>query len=200
MRKYNPNQNIKSLTEKRKVLQKFKESVLSVLNEIDTENLTDEQILRISIASELSAINLYQALAENTSNEFLKKLLLDITKEEKTHVGEFEKLLIELDSEQATEYVNGSNEVEKLKQEGNMEKLKKYKRSESKEEVYFSYTDNINDEDKPYIKELILKNIKKYKYNKQDLLNIIEEVLSNHDAGENITDKMIQETIEIYFE
>ena len=94
----------------------FKESVLTVPTEIDTENATDEQILRTSIVSELSAINLYQTLADQTSNKFLKKLLLDIAKEEKTHVGEFNKMLSSyVDSEQAKEDINGSKEVDDLK-------------------------------------------------------------------------------------
>lgn len=95
----------------------FKESVLTVPTEIDTENATDEQILRASIASELSAINLYQTLADQTSNEFLKKLLLDTTKEEKTHVGEFNSLLVELDGEQSDENYRGGAEVRKLRNE-----------------------------------------------------------------------------------
>jgi rubrerythrin len=95
----------------------FKESVLTVPTEIDTENATDEQILRASIASELSAINLYQTLADQTSNEFLKKLLLDITKEEKTHIGEFNSLLVELDGEQSDENYRGGVEVRKLRNE-----------------------------------------------------------------------------------
>lgn len=101
----------------KQIIQKFHESILTAATEIDTENPSDEQILRVSIASELSAINLYQALANSTDNSFLKELLLDITKEEKTHVGEFESLLIDIDSEQEKENVNGSDEVNKLRGE-----------------------------------------------------------------------------------
>ncbi len=80
------------------------------------ENI-DKEILRIGIIAELDAINLYEQLADMTSDERLKKILLDIAKEEKTHVGEFLALLLELDREQKDELEKGKEEVE--------EKLKK---------------------------------------------------------------------------
>jgi rubrerythrin len=49
--------------------------------------------LRSGIIAELDAINLYEQMAALASKESLRKVLLDIAKEEKTHVGEFQALL-----------------------------------------------------------------------------------------------------------
>jgi rubrerythrin len=76
---------------------------------------TDEEILRAGIIAELDAINLYEQMAKNAKNSTLKKVLLDIAKEEKTHVGEFEALLNDIDKEHAEELKNGKDEVDDLK-------------------------------------------------------------------------------------
>jgi len=72
----------------------------------------DKEILRVGIIAELDAINLYEQLAQATENKEIKKILLDIAKEEKTHVGEFQALLLKIDKEQASELENGKKEVE----------------------------------------------------------------------------------------
>lgn len=77
------------------------------------ENLNQE-ILRVAIIAELDAINLYEQLAALTDNLNLKKVLLDIAKEEKTHVGEFQALLLRLDQQQVKEMAHGQEEVEEL--------------------------------------------------------------------------------------
>ena len=74
----------------------------------------DKQILRTGIIAELDAINLYEQLASNTKNEKIKKVLLDIAKEEKTHVGEFLSLLLEIDKEQEEEIEKGKKEVKEF--------------------------------------------------------------------------------------
>ena len=43
-------------------------------------------------------------MASLTDNNDLKKVLLDIAKEEKEHVGEFQYLLLKYDEEQAKEW------------------------------------------------------------------------------------------------
>jgi len=72
----------------------------------------DKEILRAGIIAELDAINLYEQLAAMVSKEDIKKILLDIAKEEKTHVGEFQTLLLREDKEQVTELEEGKKEVE----------------------------------------------------------------------------------------
>ncbi len=74
----------------------------------------DREILRVAIIAELDAINLYEQLAAVTNNENIKKVLLDIAKEEKTHVGEFQALLLKEDKEQVEELEKGKEEVEEI--------------------------------------------------------------------------------------
>ena len=72
----------------------------------------DKEILRLGMIAELDAINLYEQLAAVTKNENLKLVLMDIAREEKTHMGEFQALLLQLDKEQVGELEAGKREVE----------------------------------------------------------------------------------------
>ena len=74
----------------------------------------NNEILRAAIIGELDAINLYEQLAALTDNEDIGKVMLDIAKEEKTHVGELQTMLLRLDQEQAQELEQGKKEVRKL--------------------------------------------------------------------------------------
>ena len=74
----------------------------------------DQEILRVGLIAELDAINLYEQMAALTENKRIKKILLDIAKEEKTHVGEFQALLLKLDKEQVKELEKGRKEVKEL--------------------------------------------------------------------------------------
>jgi len=74
----------------------------------------NKEILRLGIIAELDAISLYEQLATETGNSHIAKTLLDIAKEEKTHAGEFQFLLLQIDEEQKRELVEGQKEVEKL--------------------------------------------------------------------------------------
>ena len=83
------------------------------LNKIKKEDLNKE-MLRVGIIAELDAINLYEQLATLTNRKDIKKVLLDIAKEEKTHVGEFQALLLKEDKDQVKELEKGKKEVEEL--------------------------------------------------------------------------------------
>lgn len=74
----------------------------------------DKEILRAWIIAELDAINLYEQMAAMTGNENIRKILLDIAKEEKTYVGEFQATLLMEDDEQREELEEGKKEVEEL--------------------------------------------------------------------------------------
>jgi rubrerythrin len=74
----------------------------------------DKEILRTAMIAELDAINLYEQLAALTQNMDLKAVLKDIAKEEKTHAGEFQALLLKLDPEQEKELEAGRKEVQEL--------------------------------------------------------------------------------------
>ena len=78
----------------------------------------DKEILRSAIIAELGAINLYEQMAEMTLNAKIRSVLLDIAKEEKTHVGEFQTLLLMEDGEQEKELGAGRREVEELTKKG----------------------------------------------------------------------------------
>jgi rubrerythrin len=86
------------------------------IDRIDEEDL-DKQILRLAIMAELDAINLYEQLANMTEDENIRTILLDVAREEKTHVGEFMALLLNLDEEQVEELEAGKEEVEELLEE-----------------------------------------------------------------------------------
>ena len=75
----------------------------------------NKEILRVAIIAELDAINLYGQLAAISSKASIKKTFKDIAKEEKTHVGEFQTLLLKEDFEQKRELKNGEKEVEELR-------------------------------------------------------------------------------------
>jgi len=74
----------------------------------------DREILRVAVIAELDAISLYEQLAAATDNKAIKKILLDVAKEEKTHVGEFQTLLLAEDRQQVEELEKGKEEVEEI--------------------------------------------------------------------------------------
>lgn len=83
------------------------------LNKVDKKDL-DNEILRIGIVAELDAVSLYEQLAAAADSEDIRKVFLDIAKEEKTHMGEFQALLLESDSEQKNELEEGAKEAEEI--------------------------------------------------------------------------------------
>jgi len=76
---------------------------------------TDNEILRVGMIAELDAVNLYEQMAAIAENKDIKKILLSIAKEEKTHMGEFEALLLDLDTQQSEELISGQREVKDIK-------------------------------------------------------------------------------------
>jgi rubrerythrin len=81
------------------------------MSKVKQKNL-NEQILRLGMIAELDAVSLYQQMAEMTDDPQIREILLDIAREEKTHVGEFEALLLKHDQEQVEELKKGAKEVE----------------------------------------------------------------------------------------
>ncbi|MDD5317423.1 MAG: ferritin family protein [Candidatus ainarchaeum sp.] len=75
---------------------------------------TDKEILRAGIIAELDAVSLYEQMAAMTRDPKIKAVLMDIAKEEKTHAGEFQALLVQLDPQQGQELAAGKKEVDKL--------------------------------------------------------------------------------------
>lgn len=83
------------------------------LSKVDAKDI-DKEILRLGIIAELDAVSLYEQLAAKTNDERIKKILLDIAKEEKTHVGEFLEMLLRIDKEQVEELKKGKEEVKEM--------------------------------------------------------------------------------------
>ena len=83
------------------------------LEKVKKEDLNKE-ILRAAIIAELDAVTLYEQMAALTENKHIKTILLDIAKEEKTHVGEFQALLLMNDKQQEKELAEGKKEVDEL--------------------------------------------------------------------------------------
>ena len=77
----------------------------------------DREILRIGMVAELDAVSIYEQMASMTDNQDIKKVLKDVSKEEKTHVGEFESLLKKIDEEYTEELDAGKKEVDELIQD-----------------------------------------------------------------------------------
>jgi rubrerythrin len=68
--------------------------------------------IRFMVAAEYEATQLYEQLAESTDNALAQNVLRDIANEEKVHVGEFLRLLKELQPDEEGFYQKGSQEVE----------------------------------------------------------------------------------------
>ncbi|MCX5717461.1 MAG: rubrerythrin [Nitrospirae bacterium] len=73
-----------------------------------------KEILRVGMIAELDAISLYEQLAAMTDRSDIKKVFIDITREEKTHLGEFQELLLREDKEQGAELKKGKDEVKEI--------------------------------------------------------------------------------------
>ncbi|WP_020611803.1 ferritin family protein [Sediminispirochaeta bajacaliforniensis] len=68
--------------------------------------------IRMMVAAEYEATQLYEQLAASTDNTLASQVLLDIADEEKVHAGEFLRLLKELAPEEEGFYQQGAEEVE----------------------------------------------------------------------------------------
>jgi rubrerythrin len=79
-----------------------------------SEGDIDKEILRAAIVAELDAVNLYEQMANLTKDANIKAVLMDVAKEEKTHVGEFQALLLQFDPQQKQELEAGAKEAEEV--------------------------------------------------------------------------------------
>ena len=83
---------------------------LEEVSEVDI----DKEMLRAALMAEFDAINLYEQMAAKTNDADLKKVLLEVAKEEKEHVGEFEEMLLRKDKQQVEELEEGKEEVREM--------------------------------------------------------------------------------------
>jgi rubrerythrin len=79
--------------------------------------LTHQELVRavrMMIAAEYEAVQLYMQLAESIDNELAKVVLKDIADEEIVHAGEFLTLLQALEPSEASFYAEGAAEVQEM--------------------------------------------------------------------------------------
>lgn len=67
--------------------------------------------LRIAIAAEYEAVQLYQQIAESVADEAVRKIMLSVAREETVHAGEFLEVLLLLSPDEAAAYEEGSKEA-----------------------------------------------------------------------------------------
>jgi len=72
------------------------------------------EIIRTAMSAELDAISLYEQLSAQTDDVAVKGVLLDVAREEKTHFGEFQEMLLRMDSEQVKELEKAREEVKQF--------------------------------------------------------------------------------------
>jgi rubrerythrin len=84
-----------------------------LLKELSPEQ-ANLQMLRFAIIAELDAVNIYEQFADITNDEQIKKVMLDVANEEKVHVGEFKKLMTEIDPDYENWENEGEEEVEEM--------------------------------------------------------------------------------------
>ena len=88
--------------------------------------LSNQEIIsavRLSLCAEEEATHLYNRIAEFVPDERVKKLMVDVAKEEQVHIGEFQKLLKLLEADE-----------EELLQKGEQEATDKIEGGEGEEE------------------------------------------------------------------
>lgn len=85
-------------------------------NNLDRKLTKDEMIrsLRFSISAELEAIVFYDQLAKASDNSLFKRVMLDIANEESVHLGEFIRVLFELNPDEKNFMDKGFDEVQDI--------------------------------------------------------------------------------------
>lgn len=78
------------------------------------KDMSLSQAIRFAITTEYEAVNMYEQIAKMTMNDKIARLLLDVAREEKVHIGELESLLTDLDDGAEEAWEEGSNEKEEM--------------------------------------------------------------------------------------
>lgn len=106
------NNYLNIIQENKKILNELFIELKSILHLNTPEK--EKQLLRLAIIAETDAVNLYEAMAQNTNNRLLKKLFLDVAREEKVHFGEFEEALEMIDKEHEPAEEEGEDELKDM--------------------------------------------------------------------------------------
>ena len=84
---------------------------------VPDRKLTEEELvraIRLNLAAEEEAVHLYMAHADATDHPLAKKVLIDIANEERTHAGEFSRLLQILTGDEDKWLADGATEVDEM--------------------------------------------------------------------------------------
>lgn len=79
------------------------------------DKVTKQELItavRLSLCAEEEATQLYDTIAEYVDDERVKKLMKDVADEEQVHIGEFQKLLDELEGDEVEKVEKGKDEAE----------------------------------------------------------------------------------------
>jgi len=79
--------------------------------------LTDSELIRairLLVAAEYEAVQIYMQLAESTDDKLAQEVLKDIADEERVHAGEFLQLLKQLAPDEEKFYDKGAEEVQEI--------------------------------------------------------------------------------------
>jgi hypothetical protein len=88
-------------------------NLITLEGKLDDRELS--RTIRLAIAAELDAIHLYELIVDSSNDEKVKKVLQDISDEEKVHVGELQELLSKLDKDSDKFLEEGRKEVQDSK-------------------------------------------------------------------------------------
>ena len=72
--------------------------------------------IRLNLAAEEEAVNLYRAHADACDDPLAKAVLIDIADEERVHAGEFQRLLSMLEDDEDKLLAEGAEEVDEIKE------------------------------------------------------------------------------------
>jgi len=95
--------------------ERFKKESQELQNVKTPEAFTDRELtraIRDAIVGEENAIKQYETIVDASTNEDAKKVIQKIADEERVHVGELQKLLIDLLSDEQELLDDGAKEVE----------------------------------------------------------------------------------------
>lgn len=89
---------------------------------LSADQMSESEIIRairVSIKAEIDAVHLYDMIAESTNDERVARIMLQTAKEERVHIGEFMRLLQELNPNEMRDYNEGAAEAENIISTGN---------------------------------------------------------------------------------
>lgn len=79
------------------------------------DEITKQELIsavRLSLCAEEEATHLYDTIAEYTDDERIKEIMRDVAAEEQVHIGEFQKVLKMLESDETEMLDKGEKEAE----------------------------------------------------------------------------------------